>query len=64
VAFSGLKKQVLDVMRATGLLAFIGEARLFPTADAALDAIHAEAAARGEDHAASPLRPLPQKRFA
>ena len=64
VAFSGLKKQVVDVMRATGLLAFIGEARLFPTADAALDAIHAEAAARGEDHAASPLRPLPQKRFA
>ena len=64
VAFSGLKKQVVDVMRATGLLEFIGETRLFATADAALDAIHAEAAARGEDHAASPLRPLPQKRFA
>ena len=64
VAFSGLKKQVIDVMRATGLLEFIGEGRLFATADAALEAIHAEAAERGEDHAASPLLPLPQKRFA
>ena len=64
VAFSGLKKQVVDVMRATGLLEFIGEGRLFATADAALEAIHAEAAARGEDHAASPLRPVPQERFA
>jgi SulP family sulfate permease len=64
VAFSGLKKQVVDVMRATGLLEFIGESRLFATADAALEAIHAEAAVRGEDHAASPLLPLPQKRFA
>ncbi|MBI5110246.1 MAG: SulP family inorganic anion transporter [Rhodocyclales bacterium] len=64
VAFSGLKKQVVDVMRATGLLGFIGEGRLFATADAALEAIHAEAAARGEDHATSPLRPVPQQRFA
>ena len=64
VAFSGLKKQVVDVMRATGLLEFIGEGRLFPTADAALEAIHVEAAARGEDHATSPLRPVPQERFA
>jgi SulP family sulfate permease len=64
VAFSGLKKQVVDVMRATGLLEFIGESRLFATADAALEAIHAEAAVRGEDHAASPLLPLPQNRFA
>jgi SulP family sulfate permease len=64
VSFSGLKKQVVDVMRATGLLAFIGESRLFATADAALEAIHAEAAARGEDPAASPLRPVPQERFA
>lgn len=63
VAFSGLKKQVVDVMRATGLLVFIGENRLFPTADAALEAIHAEAAARGQDHAASPLRPVPATRF-
>jgi SulP family sulfate permease len=64
VAFSGLKKQVVDVMRATGLLEFIGEGRLFPTADAALEAIHVEAAARGEDHVTSPLRPVPQERFA
>jgi hypothetical protein len=51
-------------MRATGLLEFIGEGRLFPTADAALEAIHVEAAARGEDHVTSPLRPVPQERFA
>jgi SulP family sulfate permease len=63
VAFSGLKKQVVDVMRATGLLAFIGEGRVFATADAALEAIHAEAAARGQDDAESPLRPLPLARF-
>ena len=63
VAFSGLKKQVVDVMRATGLLEFIGEQRLYPTADAALEAIHGEAAERGQDDAASPLRPLAARRF-
>jgi SulP family sulfate permease len=63
VSFSGLKKQVIDVMRATGLLDFIGEQRLFATADAALEAIHAEAAARGQDDAASPLRPVVARRF-
>ena len=63
VSFSGLKKQVIDVMRATGLLDFIGEQRLFATADEALEAIHAEAAARGQDDAASPLRPVAARRF-
>ncbi len=38
VAFSGLKIQVLDVMRRTGLYAKIGEAALHRTADAALEA--------------------------
>ncbi len=63
LVFSGLKKQVVDVMRATGLLDHIGEARLFPTADMALEAIHDWAAASGEGDAASPLRPVPAKRF-
>jgi SulP family sulfate permease len=63
LVFSGLKKQVVDVMRATGLLDHIGEARLFPTADMALAAIHDWAVASGEGDAASPLRPVPVKRF-
>jgi SulP family sulfate permease len=40
VLFSGLKKQVLDVMQATGLLAMIGEKSFFPTAEAALAKIY------------------------
>ena len=39
VAFSGLKQQVLAVMRNTGLHAIIGERNLFRTADAALEAL-------------------------
>ena len=39
VVFSGLKKQVLDVMRATGLFAFVGEHNIFSTEDQALNAI-------------------------
>ncbi|CAG0944032.1 MAG: hypothetical protein EFKGCFLK_01854 [Rhodocyclaceae bacterium] len=53
VVFSGLKKQVVDVMRATGLLDYLGELRLYPTAEMALEAIYAEAAAGGDA-----LRPL------
>lgn len=36
VVFSGLKKQVLDVMRATGLLSAIGDDNLFSTEDQAI----------------------------
>ena len=36
IVFSGLKKQVLDVMRATGLQGFIGETNIFATKDQAL----------------------------
>ena len=64
VSFSGLKKQAVDVMRATGLLEFIGERNIYPTADDALEAIHSEAAARGLDDSACPLRPLAAQRFA
>jgi SulP family sulfate permease len=39
MAFSGLKKQVLDVMRATGLDREIGEHNLFRTEDVALAAL-------------------------
>ncbi len=40
LVFSGLKKQVLDVMRATGLLGAIGSTNLFPTADLAIANIY------------------------
>jgi sulfate permease, SulP family len=63
VVFSGLKKQVIDVMRATGLFDLISQQHIFATADMALDAIQAWAAERGQDTVANPLRPLPAKRF-
>ncbi len=62
VAFSGLKKQVIDVMRATGLLEYIGEQNLHATADQALAAIYAEVAG-GLDETSCPLQPLPVRRF-
>ena len=63
VVFSGLKKQVIDVMRATGLFDYISQQHIFATADMALAAIHAWAAERGQDDSASSLLPLPVKRF-
>jgi SulP family sulfate permease len=53
VVFSGLKKQVIDVMRATGLFDFIGAANLYATAEMALEAIYA---AVGEAAAHDALR--------
>ncbi|MDP2794740.1 MAG: SulP family inorganic anion transporter [Sulfurisoma sp.] len=55
--FSGLKKQVHDVMRATGLRDVIGEKRFFSTAEQALEAIYSRAEYAGED---DPLRPPPR----
>jgi len=40
LVFSGLKKQVLDVMRATGLYELIGEDKIFATEDLAIAAIY------------------------
>jgi SulP family sulfate permease len=40
LVFSGLKKQVLDVMRATGLFDAIGQEQLFATDDLAIAAIY------------------------
>jgi SulP family sulfate permease len=40
LVFSGLKKQVLDVMRATGLIDAIGQDNLFPGEDHAIAAIY------------------------
>ncbi|MDP2371104.1 SulP family inorganic anion transporter [Rhodoferax sp.] len=40
LVFCGLKKQVLDVMRRTGLIELIGAQRMFPNEDQALTAIY------------------------
>ena len=55
--FSGLKKQVIDVMQATGLWQMIGEQRFFSTAELALEKIYSRAEYAGED---DPLRPKPR----
>ncbi len=57
VLFAGMKKQVLDVMRATGLHEVIGEKRFFPNAEQALERIYARAEYAGED---DPLKPPPR----
>ncbi|WIM05437.1 MAG: SulP family inorganic anion transporter [Candidatus Nitricoxidivorans perseverans] len=54
VLFSGLKKQVIDVMQATGLWKMIGEHRFFSTADQALEKVYSRAEYAGED---DPLKP-------
>ena len=56
IVFSGLKKQVLDVMRATGLLEFIGNQNLFATENQALASIYERL---GEDAADDLLCPMP-----
>lgn len=57
VLFAGLKKQVIDVMRATGLWDVIGEKRFFSTAEQALERIYARAEYADEN---DPLRPPPR----
>ncbi len=54
VIFAGLKKQVMDVMRATGLWDTIGAKRFFATADQALAAIYSRAENLDEN---DPMRP-------
>lgn len=53
--FAGLKKQVLDVMQATGLHSIIGERRFFATAEQALAMIHDRAENRDDDDALKSL---------
>jgi hypothetical protein len=54
--FSELKKQVLDVMCATGLLAHVGAHHIHATADQALARIYAQYQG---PHAADALQPVP-----
>jgi SulP family sulfate permease len=57
VLFSGLKKQIHDVMRATGLRDLIGEKRFFATAEEALEAVYSRAEYADDN---DPLRPPPK----
>jgi SulP family sulfate permease len=52
--FSGLKKQVLDVMQATGLRRMIGDKRFFATAEQALTRIYQRPEYAGDE---DPLKP-------
>ena len=56
VMFAGLKKQVLDVMRATGLFDYIGQENIFSNADQAIVAAYAAADAKGVQHGATLLK--------
>lgn len=48
VVFSGLKKQVLDVMRNTGLFDYIGQDNIFATEEMALEEIHRRLSKEGD----------------
>ena len=56
VMFAGLKKQVIDVMRATGLFEYIGQTNVFATADQAIEAAYAAADAAGIPHLGTLLK--------
>ncbi len=57
VVFSGLKKQVLVIMRNSGLLAFIGEENIFPDEDKALASIYLQVLAVNPDAQCRLARP-------
>lgn len=59
IVFSGLKKQVLDVMRHTGLFELIGQRNIFATEDQALTAIYERLADVAQDDLFCPVRPAP-----
>jgi SulP family sulfate permease len=51
IIFSGLKKQVLDVLRATGLFGYVGEENIFSTEDQALEDISRRMGKEAEEEA-------------
>jgi SulP family sulfate permease len=64
LVFSGLKKQVLDVMHRTGLFEDIGQARIFPNEDMALAAICEWLGEAGKNDPLNPANMLTlQKRY-
>jgi SulP family sulfate permease len=58
VVFSGLKKQVIDVMQHSGLFEYIGQENIFADEDKALDSMYAEVLKVDPD---APCRLLKQK---
>ncbi|MDP1613317.1 MAG: SulP family inorganic anion transporter [Sulfuritalea sp.] len=66
VLFAGMKKQVLDVMRATGLYAAIGEENFFGTAERGLEYIYSHEEHRGVEDGLRPASvsaPVAELRF-
>ncbi len=64
VLFAGLKKQVLDVMKATGLYDAIGEKGFYATAERALEKIYSREEHLDADDALRPASlPVPEQRF-
>ncbi|MCU0842528.1 MAG: SulP family inorganic anion transporter [Thiobacillaceae bacterium] len=61
LVFSGLKKQVLEVMQRTDLYAYIGEENFFRTEDMALAAIYKRLEEAGYDATQCPLN-LPERK--
>ncbi len=51
IIFSGLKKQVLDVLRATGMFGYVGEENIFATEDQALEDISRRLGKEAEEEA-------------
>jgi len=57
IVFSGLKKQILDVMRATDLFDLIGQKNIFATEDQALAAIYERLGEEATDDLLCPVMP-------
>ncbi len=57
LVFSGLKKQVLDVMRNTGLFDVIGQANIFPTENRAITAIYERLGDAAKEDLFCPVKP-------
>ena len=55
--FSGLKHQIIEILERTHLKENIGEQNLFPTSNAALEAIYQHLDAAGDGEVVCPLRP-------
>ncbi|MFA5083487.1 MAG: sodium-independent anion transporter, partial [Hydrogenophilaceae bacterium] len=58
IVFSGLKKQVLDVMRNTGLFDLIGQVNIFATEDQAIAAIYERLGDKAADDLFCALKPV------
>ncbi len=57
LVFSGLKKQVLDVMRSTGLIELVGQQNIFATENQALAAIYERLGEEAADDLLCPVLP-------